>query len=113
MECDPVSDYRDPARVLAVVACIYNDTALLDRAFSMARERDRHTFRRQIVREAICINSIIVLNHLIKLGLSIDASNPSDVPTYPRLPSIATLQFLLAHGWNINSWHISGDPSFF
>lgn len=87
---------------LGCAACEDNNTNLLDETISMVSTSDLDQFHRDIVRTAIESNSIAILSHLVQdQAARFERLSPESVATSPR-PSITTLEFLLAHGWDIN-----------
>lgn len=77
-------------------------TMLLDQAISTTPDEDLDQFYRRVCREAIEGNSTTTLKSLIDCGRSVKHLEPTDVAGHGSPPSKATLEFLLAHGWDIN-----------
>jgi len=86
-----------------------DNTALLDQAISMTPKEDLDQFYSRVCREAIRGSSTTILKSLIDRGRSVKHLEPTDVAYRGNPPSIATLEFLLAHGWDIN-WRGYGPP---
>lgn len=86
-----------------------DNTTLLDQAISMTSDEDLNQFYSTVCREAIKQNSTIMLKSLIDRGRSVKHLEPTDVADRGTPPSKATLEFLLAHGWDIN-WRGYGLP---
>lgn len=108
-----------PSRVLALRACEADDIALIKEAFrqqeigpsryyypneeiSEARERELGCFTDEVLYEAINSNATSVLGHLIKSGVSVKKLSGGKLATDGQGASQATLEFLLARGWDIN-----------
>lgn len=67
---------------------------------------DSYSFYNETHRTALENNAIAILTHLLSLGQSILPISPSDAAR----SSDATLEFLLAHGWDINTRR-AGNPT--
>ncbi|KAF2683290.1 hypothetical protein K458DRAFT_478242 [Lentithecium fluviatile CBS 122367] len=79
-----------------------SDITLLEHAYSKAPLDEHEFFFDCVRRAAINNNSIAVLSHLIARGMSVKSLSPRDFVGY-RNTSKATLEFLLVHGWDINT----------
>lgn len=108
---DYVSHTKEQVWELGRKACEHNDTTLLDEAISLVPARDSAWSYKSIVRSAIRNNSVDILSHLVNNhGACLERLPPWCIATDPK-PSTATLEFLLAHGWNINN-HENHHPSY-
>ena len=103
-----LADFNSSEWDLARIACENNDTTLMDQAISMTSEEDLEQLYDHARRTAIKDNSTTILSYLIERGVSVKTLKPSDV-VGSRNTSKATLEFLLAHGWDINTRDISGS----
>ena len=116
-----------PSRVVALRACETDDIALIKEAFrqqeigpfryhfkhediSEARERELRCFTDEVLYEAINSNATSVLGHLIESGVSVNKLPGSEIAWYCQGASQATLEFLLARGWDIN-YRVKYDPN--
>jgi hypothetical protein len=101
--------------------CEANDTTLLDEAIAFVEPHNIDFFLDIILSEAIGNNALVVLSHLVNNhGVRFHNLETSTVVTWP-LASTTTLEYLLAHGWDINScrginsyrnpflWHVTSD----
>jgi hypothetical protein len=86
-----------------------DNTTLLDQAISMTPDEDLNQFYNRVCREAIKGNSTTILQSLIDRGRSVKHLESSAAAARDGRPSKATLEFLLAHGWDIN-WRGDGPP---
>ena len=100
-------------------ACKHDDAMVMDEAISMTAAEDLNPLYLHARTTAIKQNSINVLNYLSEHSVSFE-----DVPPVVAVEaSKATLEFLLAHGWDINTqlegrsigdaepfmWHVTED----
>jgi hypothetical protein len=115
--------FEGPTWNLALTACKHDDASLIDQAItSCTPEEDPEGLLRYATRHAIQNNAEKVLTHLITHHtLNLATLRPSIVAGPNR--SIAILQLLLDHGWDINFreptssnsdaepflWHVVGD----
>ena len=90
---------REAARQIMRKACQDDDPALLDEAISMITADESRFFYYETHRAALENNALAILTHLLSRGQSILPISPSDAAR----SSDATLEFLLAHGWDINT----------
>ncbi|KAK3216571.1 hypothetical protein GRF29_1g205000 [Pseudopithomyces chartarum] len=97
-----MADAEDQRWALVKTSILADDTTLLDQAISMTPDDDLDQFYRRVCREAIAGNSTTILKFLIDRGRNVKHLEPTDVADHGSLPSKATLEFLLAHGWDIN-----------
>jgi hypothetical protein len=86
-----------------------HDTALLDDALSMTDAGDLPHFYTRACSEAIRGKSMAVLSRLVDHGASVKHLNGGSITNYGDLPSKTILEYLLAHGWDIN-WRGDGPP---
>lgn len=122
---DSERNEKEDVLVPAQDLCEDNDAALLNEAASVASGSILSPEYLSILRRAIANNSIATLSHLVKDdAMGFKALPPSCVATHPK-PSITTLDFLFAHGWDINNcrepihlgsrhrdpflWHVTSD----
>jgi hypothetical protein len=97
-----MADAESQRWTLVKTAIETDSTTLLDQAISMAAEEDLDQFYSRVCREATTGNSTTILKSLIDRGRSVEHLEPTDVADHGSPPSKATLEFLLAHGWDIN-----------
>ncbi|KFX87259.1 hypothetical protein V490_08379 [Pseudogymnoascus sp. VKM F-3557] len=90
---------RNLERDLLSKACKEDDTTLLDKAISMTAAEDLDECYRVTRLNAIWENAMAILNDLVKRGVSVVPRWPSSVVGASK----ETLEFLLAHGWDINA----------
>ncbi|KAF2129708.1 hypothetical protein P153DRAFT_366220 [Dothidotthia symphoricarpi CBS 119687] len=86
---------------LACKACESDNTILFEQACLTTAKNDLDWFFLRVLRIAIGHEAKAILNHMISCGVDVKTLRPSDVATRPK-PSIALLEFLLSHGWDIN-----------
>ncbi|KAH6108300.1 hypothetical protein HBI37_234240 [Parastagonospora nodorum] len=109
-----MGDPETRQRALVDSAIALNNTTLLEEAISMTPQRDLVRFYLGVLYKAISKNSIPILSCLIDHGVSVKHLRPGSLahfgthPTYTT-PTKATLQFLLAHGWDMD-WRTSCPP---
>ncbi|KAH6632899.1 hypothetical protein C7974DRAFT_391750 [Boeremia exigua] len=104
-----MADAESPRWTLVRTAIETDNTTLLDQAISMTPDEDLDQFFSRVCREAIKRSSTTILKSLIDRGVSVKHLEPTDVADHGNPPSKATLEFLLAHGWDIN-WRGYGPP---
>lgn len=85
---------------LVTTAIDNNDMTLLDEAVSMTAADHLKPFYHSIRSAAIAKNSLPTLRYLIQRGVSVEHLRPPDLSS--RTVSIPTLDFLIAHGWDID-----------
>jgi hypothetical protein len=104
-----MADAESQRWTLVKTAMQTDNTTLLDHAISMTPDEDLNHFYSRVCRKAIKGNSTTILKLLIDRGRSVKHLEPTDVADHSSPPSKATLEFLLAHGWDIN-WRGYGPP---
>ena len=97
-----MADAESQRWILVKTSIETDDTTLLDQAISATPDEDLHQFYSRVCREAIQGNLTTILKYLIDRGRSVKHLDPTDVAARDSPPSKATLEFLLAHGWDIN-----------
>jgi hypothetical protein len=124
MAADSTQQLQKDCEHLAKTACERDDTSLIEQAFSNCSEKGNLQYLLYIsCRGAIQNNSENVLKNLVeKQGLDVRRLPPTFVAGEGL--STAILEFLLAHGWDLNfrhtsesgdgdampfMWHIVGD----
>lgn len=102
---------EDEYRGLALTACETSDIKLLDEAIDKTAEDHRPHLYRCIRGAAIRNNSIAILNRLVERGVDISNLTPKEV-VGKHNTSKETLEYLLAHGWDINKRQTSPNTGF-
>ncbi|KAL6706971.1 hypothetical protein ACN47E_004921 [Coniothyrium glycines] len=82
-------------------ACEKDDIALLNQAISTTAESNLESFYEHLRRTAIKETAIEVLNALAERGVNFEHLRPLDIVGNRKVTK-ETLDFLLAHGWDIN-----------
>jgi hypothetical protein len=93
---------ESPEYALAERACAINNPAFLDLALSQTVDDDLEFIYKVTRRSVIQNNAMAVLKRLVELGVSF-ADVDSLCAWGVGKTSLATLEFLLAHGWDINT----------
>ena len=93
---------------LANAAIEKHEPTLLEQATLIKARDNVETFHSRVCDIAIKKNSIPILRYLIEHGVSVEHLEPRTIAKDGKV-SIPTLDFLLAHGWDIN-WP-GGKPS--
>jgi hypothetical protein len=93
--------HGSPEYALAQRACETNNPAFLDMAISQTADDDLEFIYGITRRDAIENNATAVLDNLVERGVSFADVSPSHARGGGQT-STATLEFLLAHGWDIN-----------
>jgi hypothetical protein len=93
---------ESPEYALAKRACLTNNPAYLDLALSETADADLDFIHNITRRYAIRNNATAILNSLAERGVSF-ADTTSSTAWGEGQASPATLEFLLAHGWDINT----------
>lgn len=105
-----MSKFTSPEWTSASTACKTNDTALLDRAIRTVPDDERSEFYSHVRRGAIANNSMTILRHLAERGVSFSDISTRDVVASQKT-SQEVLEFLLAHGWDINARDTSASDT--
>lgn len=96
------------ARAAAQKACEANDAALLDAALARVATEDMDAFLAAALSALIPANALPMLNHLVdNYGVHLRNLQAATAASTP-FASTKTLEFLLAHGWDINNWRAGG-----
>jgi hypothetical protein len=105
-----LSAIESPEYALANRACETNNPAFLDLAISQTADDDLDFIYKVTRRSAIRKNASAVLNSLVERGVSF-ADTSSLEAWGDGHASPATLEFLLAHGWDINTRAYHGSEA--
>jgi hypothetical protein len=97
-----MGDAESQRWILVKTSIETDNTTLLDQAISTTPDKNLDQFYGRVCREAIKGNSTTILKSLIDRGRSVKHLEPTDVADHGSPASKATLEFLLAHGWDIN-----------
>ncbi|KAH7091200.1 hypothetical protein FB567DRAFT_268347 [Paraphoma chrysanthemicola] len=92
---------ESPELALAERACLTNNPAFLEQALSQTADDDLYFIHDRTRAHAVRNNATAVLDKLVELGVSFADVSSKDAWGGGQT-STATLEFLLAHGWDIN-----------
>ena len=104
-KCTHYGRSAESDRMALVSTVIQNhDQTLVDEAMTIPA----NSFYNRVCRAALAGDSIPTLQYIVDRGVSVKHLMPRDLVS-KRVPSKEILEFLLAHGWDIN-WRSDDDP---
>jgi hypothetical protein len=103
--------YGSTEWVLSREACKNDDVPRFQEALSKVASEDLDDFYDQARHAAISSNATNILKVLFACGVSVKNLMPNDTAGCGTLPSVETLELLLAHGWDINNRSTSGSDA--